>query len=100
MIKPGRSAKARRARSGQPGKAGIVRLYGAAMKDLWTEMWNRDRGHCCECRKVVAYFECGDLTGEMAHIKARGAGGSDTLDNVRLLCRACHRREHVYGKAK
>ena len=100
MIKPGRSAKARRARSGQPGKAGIVRLYGKDMEALWEAMYERDKGRCQKCQVYVSRYSNDSLQAEMAHIKARGAGGSDTLDNVRLLCRACHRREHVYGKAK
>ena len=26
----------------------------------------------------------------MAHVQGKGAGGSDTLDNVRVLCREHH----------
>jgi 5-methylcytosine-specific restriction endonuclease McrA len=35
---------------------------------------------------------------DMAHIISRGAGGSDTLDNVRTLCHRDHMNEHAKGK--
>ena len=35
-------------------------------------------------------FTCGHV----AHIKSRGSGGGDTLDNVKWKCWDCHTKEH------
>src|ERR1039458_1688449 len=81
-----RVSKARRARSDVPGKTGRVRLYGAALEALRNECWERDKG-ICQSTGVSLYKNpryVGDpLAYDMAHIVSRGAGGSDTLENVR-----------------
>jgi hypothetical protein len=66
-------------------------------------LWGGAGGHCSnpDCRSRVAITsEEGDsyLTGEMAHIIARqakgprgdGVGGSDSYENLVLLCPTCH----------
>lgn len=82
------------------GKLGIVRLKGAALEDLRHACWLRDLGNCQNCRAFTFWkprFD-GDPVGyDMAHIKSRGAGGSDTLENVRCLCHSCHMKEHTKG---
>ena len=78
-------------------KSGRIRLTGADIAELRRECWQRDGGCCQEClgRTFYVPFYPGHPQGyEMAHIKSRGAGGSDTLENVRCLCRRCHDLEH------
>ena len=76
---------------------GKVRLSGEALERLRIERWHYDRGYCQECT-VATHFRArwdGDPHAyDMAHIVSRGAGGSDTLDNVRTLCHRCHMAEH------
>lgn len=84
------------------GKTGTVRLKGRAMEALRFSCFERDKWRCQECGRWIAWGEDwsnpqGRPVGEMAHIKSRGAGGSDTLDNVRTLCPKCHGDEHNAG---
>ncbi len=94
-----RVSKARRARSGVPGKCGIVRLYGKDMETLRRLVFERD-GYQCQwkdCGAVVGWD--GPRAGHLAHIKSRGAGGSDTLENTRCLCFIHHIiSEHTLGE--
>jgi 5-methylcytosine-specific restriction endonuclease McrA len=76
-------------RSGVVGKTGRLRLKGKAMDALRWRVFQRDRWQCQECGR-----ECSWEAGHLAHIKSRGAGGSDTEENTRLLCMACHQAEH------
>lgn len=75
-----------------------IRLTGRALFNLRLDCFMRDGGICRECG-ANTYFQArfgGDpLAYDMAHIQSRGAGGSDTLENVRCLCHACHMKEHV-----
>jgi 5-methylcytosine-specific restriction endonuclease McrA len=79
------------------GNLGIVRLTGQDLAALRRACWERDQGKCQVCG-ISTYWQArfaGDPQAyDMAHIKSRGAGGSDTLDNVRTLCHRCHMREH------
>jgi 5-methylcytosine-specific restriction endonuclease McrA len=79
-------------RSGVVGKTGRLRLKGKAMDALRWRVFQRDNWHCQECGR-----ECSWEAGHLAHIKSRGAGGSDTEENTRLLCMACHHAEHNCG---
>ena len=82
------------------GKLGIVRLTGKDLEKLRDDCWERDRGRCQACGDFVYYSPRWDgdtLAFDMAHIKSRGAGGSDTLENVRTLCHKCHMKEHTKG---
>jgi 5-methylcytosine-specific restriction endonuclease McrA len=88
-IRSGASAKRRRERSGVPGWLGRIRLKGLAMADLRRQCFTRDGWKCVECARPVSW-----ATGHMAHIKSRGAGGSDVLENVRTKCAECHHAEH------
>lgn len=40
---------------------------------------------------------CGSFPTEPAHIKSRGAGGDDAIDNLMSLCRRCHSEQHTIG---
>ena len=98
----------RRARSGVAGKLGIVRLYGADLTALRRRVYERDGGRCQymwdgdpnkKCNKLLPFD--GDLftRAHMAHIQGKGAGGSDTEANTRLLCYFHHIIvEHGGGK--
>jgi 5-methylcytosine-specific restriction endonuclease McrA len=79
------------------GKLGIVRCTGKDLADLRLACWERDKGRCQECGEALYYqprFGGDPLGYDMAHIKSRGAGGSDVLENVRCLCHQCHMLEH------
>jgi 5-methylcytosine-specific restriction endonuclease McrA len=97
MIRSGASARRRRARSGVPGRLGIVRLYGKALESLRDDCWERDNGMCQSCGvrlEKEPRFDGDSVAYDMAHIQSQGAGGSDVLENVRCLCHSCHMKEH------
>lgn len=80
------------------GKLGIVRLTGEALTLLRMKCWSRDNETCKACGERVhfsARFAGDPLAYDMAHLKSRGAGGSDLPSNVRTLCHSCHMREHA-----
>jgi 5-methylcytosine-specific restriction endonuclease McrA len=65
--------------------------------------WARDRGVRRACGCLLFWeprFSGHPRAYDMAHIRSRGAGGSDVIDNVRALCHACHMREHSNGKRR
>ena len=78
-------------------KSGRVRLTGENLKELRRACYDRDQGYCCECFNPVSdnLPEWHPNRYHMAHLKSRGAGGSDSLDNVRTLCASCHMKEHA-----
>ena len=76
-------------RSGVVGKTGRLRLKGQALADLRRRVFTRDGWRCAIC-----FTACSWTSGHLAHIQSRGAGGSDTEENTRLLCGDCHRAEH------
>ena len=77
----------------------IVRLDAAGMEQLREDAHLRAHGRC----EVPLPHDCPQFIsldyGDLAHIKSRGAGGSDTLDNVWWSCKTGHRVVmHTYGK--
>lgn len=56
-------------------------------KMVQAEVWRRDRGECTKCKSTYAL--------ELDHIKPYAMGGKSTVDNLRLLCRACNQRQRV-----
>ena len=103
--RPNPISKKRRARSGKPGKLGVIRLYGTDLKMLRTAAIVRSRGKCemerdgQPCNEPITW-----ANSEMAHIVSRGAGGSDVLDNVLMSCKlrrdgkpGCHTLSHNSG---
>jgi 5-methylcytosine-specific restriction endonuclease McrA len=83
--------KRTRPRLNAPWRPQRIRLDAAGMAQLRHEAWERSKGFCemADCQKCVKWE-----TGELDHIIARGKNGSDTLENVRFVCRNCHRRRH------
>jgi 5-methylcytosine-specific restriction endonuclease McrA len=83
-------------RSGQPGKLGIVRLYGSDLDKLRSDCFDRDKGRCQWpvgngiCGKHLIYESGYWDSMHMAHIIGRGRGGSDVIGNVRSLCMEDH----------
>lgn len=75
----------------------VVRLTGPALRQLRADCWCRDHCDCQICGMFTHYaprYDGDPFAYDMAHIVSRGAGGSDTLDNVRTLCHRCHMAEH------
>lgn len=74
------------------GKTGTVRLEGKDLAQLKLDCKNRDDWHCVDCGRWVSddVHECSVHRAHAAHIKGRGRGGSDTLENLRTLCCVCH----------
>ena len=83
--------------------SGKIRLHGSAMAELREQAYERSGAHCeiqrdgKRCNYPLTF-----LNMELAHIKSRGAGGSDTLDNVLCSCRlradgkaGCHYLQHA-----
>lgn len=84
-------AKARKPRPG--------RLYGAELRKLREQCFDRDGGHCVDCGCIVL-FNAPTIQSNayhMAHVKAKRMGG-DNLANVVTKCGDCHRKEHAGGK--
>lgn len=76
----------------------VVRLCGDAMEQLRWRVYRRDGGRCTACDKPVPLYGSVFTRGHLAHIKSRGAGGSDTAENTRLRCFHCHiELEHTKG---
>jgi len=83
------------------GKTGRIRLRGKKLEELRYARFLRDNETCLDCGKKVYYtarFDGDPDAYDMAHIVSRGAGGSDTIENTKTLCHACHMREHTEGK--
>ena len=68
-----------------------VRLKGKAYTEFRYKVFFRAGGICQDCKKWAG-IKGPDVfsIGHVAHIKSRGAGGGDTMDNVRWLCYQCH----------
>ena len=80
---------------GPDPKKKTVRLKGKAYHDLRVEAWDRAAGRCHDCGKFVPLLTPGGgfnvfTCAHLAHIKSRGAGGSDILSNVVIKCYQCH----------
>ena len=80
--------------------------YGPEWNAVRQQVLCRDNYTCTNpnCRVVYRPPKHGRL--DAHHIKARRKGGTDTVDNLKTLCKPCHALEHShllrlgYGKAK
>ena len=76
-------------------KAAPTRLTGKAKTELRRQVYERDRGRCQGCGIFVPISDQdGNFNlwtcGHRAHIKSKGSGGDDSLENSRWLCYTCH----------
>jgi len=67
------------------------------LSPLRGQVWDRDRGLCCECgrqckRQKVDKYDNDPALGEIDHILARADGGLTVLENLQLLCLSCNRK--------
>lgn len=71
----------------QQGKTTTERGYGYAWQKLRTKILERD-GYLCQVCK-----QSGKLTQatEIDHILNKASGGTDDLDNLQAICKACHK---------
>jgi len=87
----------------KPRKAGVgkysgrIRLNAEGMKQLRAEAYERSRGLCEMKLRRVCQVYAGWMSGHLAHIKSRGAGGSDEISNVLWACAPCHMASHNCG---
>jgi len=59
----------------------------ASQAEVRRQVWRRDRGQCSNCRSTFAL--------EIDHVLPRAVGGPLTVENARLLCRACNQRAAI-----
>ena len=76
-----------------------ISLKGKAYTQFRKAVYNRAKGCCETCGRWVSLYRAnGDFDvytcGHVSHIKSRGAGGDDSLENCILECFACHRARH------
>lgn len=57
----------------------------AAWAERRAEVWRRDAGRCCLCRRDVTLDGC-----DIHHRKLKKRGGTDDHENLVTLCRRCH----------
>lgn len=76
---------------------GTVRLAGKELEALRRDCLKRDKSQCKKCGRTVSdkFPAWHPLKYDMAHKQSRGAGGSDTLDNVETNCHECHMQTHA-----
>lgn len=67
-------------------KQKTTRLRGSRLKRLYEQVQLRDEYLCQICHTWTE--------APPHHIKSRGSGGSDTEDNLILLCMGCHDGVH------
>lgn len=80
--------------------SGTVRLSGLAMERLREERYRLDRGRCTwtGCGVWLPLYGSVFNRAHLAHIKSRGAGGGDTIENTRIRCYTHHiESEHTKG---
>ena len=65
--------------------AQMYKIFWDARRD---QVLERDRYQCRLCRNPNSL--------SVDHIKSRGAGGTDEMENVRCLCATCHQNRHNY----
>ena len=81
-------------------KTTAVRLKGKAKTAFRRQVYEHFRGICQACGTFAPLRDAeGQMdvfsTGHIAHLKSRGAGGSDILENVTWKCPVCHlQKEH------
>lgn len=79
---------------------GKVRLYGASLEALRERVYARDRGRCQwrGCGVWLPLYGSVFNRAHLAHKKSKGASGSDTEANTRILCFLHHIEFEHNGK--
>src|ERR1700688_491067 len=70
--------------------AGLKFLFGADVRQLRQDVYVRDEGKCQKCGELTLWNY-----GHLHHVKHRGQGGADNMENVIWICRDCHASEHL-----
>ena len=75
-----------------------IRLKGKAYTEFREQVGKRAKWRCQTCRcfaplTLDGFFEVIQC-GHVSHIKSKGSGGSDTMDNVIWECWMCHGKHH------
>lgn len=71
-------------------RTGRIREDSTGMARLRSQAFHRSQGICeCGCKARVSWID-----GHLHHVVSRARGGSDVLDNVLFITRACHQRIH------
>lgn len=65
--------------------------YGT--KEQQQDIWQKTRGRCCYCGKVVSPFTKRDYTYD--HILAQVKGGTHETDNLMLACKSCNSQKNA-----
>ena len=67
------------------------RGYGSYWRKLRASVIQRDMSLCQECLRHGRFVTGNDVD----HIVPKALGGSDDMDNLQTLCRACHKQKTV-----
>ena len=69
-----------------------IKLTPKKYKELCSQVWGRDRGICQICDRYT-------VVPDYHHVIFRSQGGSDSLDNMMIVCKdPCHNEIHHGNK--
>lgn len=76
-------------------KAAPTRLTGKAETELRRQVYERANGLCAVCRMPAPLYDADGnfdvfTCGHRAHVKGKGRGGPDSLENSAWKCPRCH----------
>jgi 5-methylcytosine-specific restriction endonuclease McrA len=74
----------------KPDGSQFVKLYGLDMSLQRSRVWEMSGALCAKCGECIDWEDS-----EMHHKTSRGKGGDDSILNLEMLCRNCHRGNHV-----
>lgn len=83
----------------RPDGREFLKLFGQDMEVQHELVRLRDKGICQICMALCRW------SGEVDHIRSRGMGGDDSLENLRWVCGAgsrnkCHQKRHIRVKLR
>lgn len=64
--------------------------FAQAMGSIRKQVYIRDHGECQDCGKKLPLNGSVFQRAHFAHIKGRGQGGEDSVENGQILCHDCH----------
>ena len=77
-----------------------IKLKGKAYTDFRKQVAERANFLCADCGRYFPLLVDGGFCqygcGHVAHIKSKGAGGDDVLENVKWKCFWCHEKERAW----